>query len=369
MILNRVLLKIVVTNLIFCLTQNVKTIFLILFVLQFLPRAFGDAIDEVTRRQQHRVPAAVVDYLEERLGPVLQHATQRNQPLTPRQQIETFLHFAGTNSFFHVMRDARGPSTHTVHRTVHRVAEAIITLKKEVICWPGDKSKLRHDFMKIANFPSVAGALDGCHIIITPPAGDDETDYVNRHHSHSINMLAVCGPDLTFFYINAEHPGSCHDGHVIRYSQLWRNFEDGNLPFPGAVLLGDSAYALRPWLLTPFPGLPEGAKLRYNIAHVRTRNVIERAFGILKARFYCLKTGVRLKEPAEASNLIVACAILHNLCVKFGNEGDELSGEEEEADNGDQEEDEPFNDDGEVGGSEREIRVRRQNQILAFFNR
>jgi hypothetical protein len=267
---------------------------------QFLPRSFGDVIDEVTRRQQHPVPAAVVDFLEERIGPILQHASKRNQPLTPRQQIETFLHFAGTNSFFHVLRDARGPSTHTVHRTVHRVAAAIITLKNEVICWPQDKTKLRHEFMKIANFPCVAGALDGCHVIITPPA-DDEISYVNRHHSHSINMLAVCGPDLSFFYINTEHPGSCHDGHVIRYSHLWRTFENGNLPFPGAVLLGDSAYALRPWLLTPFPGQPEGAKLRYNVAHLRTRNVIERAFGVLKARFYCLKTGIRLKDPAEAS--------------------------------------------------------------------
>ena len=99
----------------------------------FLPRCFGDAIDEVTRRQQHRVPEAVVDYLEERLGPILQHRTQRNQPLTPRQQIETFLHFSGTNCFFHLMRDARGPSTHTVHRTVRRVTAAILTLKKEVI--------------------------------------------------------------------------------------------------------------------------------------------------------------------------------------------------------------------------------------------
>ena len=330
----------------------------------FLPRCFGDAIDEVTRRQQHRVPEAVVDYLEERLGPILQHRTQRNQPLTPRQQIETFLHFSGTNCFFHLMRDARGPSTHTVHRTVRRVTAAILTLKKEVIRWPNDMTKLRNDFMKIGNFPCVAGALDGCHVIITPPP-DDETSYVNRHHSHSINVLAVSGPDLSFYYVNAEHPGSCHDGHVIRYSQLWRKFEDGNLPFPGAVLLGDSAYALRPWLLTPFPGQPEGAKLRYNIAHLRTRNVIERAFGVLKARFSCLKTGIRLRDPAESSKLIVACTIIHNLCLKYGD--DELSGGEEDGTNqGDQEE-----DDGEAeeGGSERENRVRRQNQILATFMR
>jgi hypothetical protein len=202
-------------------------------------------------------------------------------------------------------------------------------------------------------------------VIITPPP-DDETSYVNRHHSHSINVLAVSGPDLSFYYVNAEHPGSCHDGHVIRYSQLWRKFEDGNLPFPGAVLLGDSAYALRPWLLTPFPGQPEGAKLRYNIAHLRTRNVIERAFGVLKARFSCLKTGIRLRDPAESSKLIVACTIVHNLCLKYGDD-DELSGGEEDGTN--QEDQEEDDGEAEEGGSERENRVRRQNQILATFMR
>jgi hypothetical protein len=121
--------------------------------------------------------------------------------------------------------------------------------------------------MKISGFPSVAGALDGCHIIITPPS-DDEVSFVNRHHTHSINMLAVCGPDLTFFYINANHPGRCHDGHVIRHSSLWRSFEiDGNRPFPGAILLGDSAYALRPWLLTPFPGKFKNMILALIVVH------------------------------------------------------------------------------------------------------
>ena len=337
-------------------------------------RSFGDAVDEVTRRQQHRVPASVVNYLEEKLSHLLQHQTRRNQALTPRQQLELFLHFVGCNAFFHVMRDVRGPSTHTVHRVIDRVAKAILTLRRTVIKWPTDKQKLRRDFYNIANFPCVAGALDGCHVVITPPA-NDEGCYVNRHHSKSINMLAVCGPDLSFFYVDTNNPGSCHDGHVIRYSRLWRCNEAGRLPFPGAVLLGDSAYALRPWLLTPFPGNPEGAKLSYNISHMRTRNVIERAFGVLKARFSVLKSGIRLKGKNghdRSAKLITACTILHNLCIANGDNGEELSDENEQEDEdgnatvGPQDEDDPYVFD--ESGTEREIRVRRQNEILATFS-
>ena len=40
---------------------------------QLNERAFGDAIDEVTRQQQHRVPIEVVNFLEDRLSPLLKH--------------------------------------------------------------------------------------------------------------------------------------------------------------------------------------------------------------------------------------------------------------------------------------------------------
>jgi hypothetical protein len=41
---------------------------------------------------------------------------------------------------------------------------------------------------------------------------------------------------------------------VLRESSLWETFEGGARPFPGAVILGDSAYPNRDWLVTPFPG-------------------------------------------------------------------------------------------------------------------
>ena len=158
----------------------------------FNKRAFGDAIDETTRRQQHRVPIEVVDYLVEKLSPLLQHSTQRNKPLQPREQIEVFLQFLGTNGFYHLLRDARGPSSHTICRVVHRVSAAINTLKEDCICWPTDCSRLAQEFMKIGGFPKVCGCIDGTHVNIAVPSRD-ESSYLNRHHEHSINALAVAG--------------------------------------------------------------------------------------------------------------------------------------------------------------------------------
>ena len=225
----------------------------------------------------------------------------------------------GTNCFYNVLRDLNGPSKQTVCRAVRSVAEALYDHRAEFIRWPEDTSKLARDFYALAGFPAVAGALDGTHVLITPPK-DDEVSFVNRHHTHSLNVLGVAGPDHQFLYVNANFGGRSHDSRVLRSSSLWARFEDrGDLPFDGAVLLGDSAYPLRSWLMTPFLGNPDDdAKKRFNRSHSRTRTIVEQAFGILKQRFYCLRTGLRVKDITLASKIVVACIILHNLSIQHG---------------------------------------------------
>ena len=111
---------------------------------------------------------------------------------------------------------------------------------------------------------------------------------------------------------------------MLRCSSLWRSFEDqGQRPFHGAVLLADSGYPLRDWILTPFSD-PDADQAKYNRAHIRTRNTVERAFGVLKKRFYCLALVLRVRDMALATKIITCCAILHNLAIQCGDFGDDL---------------------------------------------
>ena len=77
-------------------------------------------------------------------------------------------------------------------------------------------------------------------------------------------------------------PGSTHDAYILSSSSLPECIS--NLT-AGGWLLGDSGYPLKEWLMTPIYNPKTGQEERYNSAHCRTRNVVERAFGVLKARF------------------------------------------------------------------------------------
>lgn len=82
-------------------------------------------------------------------------------------------------------------------------------------------------------------------------------------------------------------------------------------------ILGDSAYPLSPYLLTPIvgaaPNTPEG---QYTRVFTRVRNTVERSIGLLKSIFRCLNSERVLHyKPTKAAKIIYASAILYNYMI------------------------------------------------------
>ncbi|KAJ7316353.1 hypothetical protein JRQ81_002515 [Phrynocephalus forsythii] len=81
------------------------------------------------------------------------------------------------------------------------------------------------------------------------------------------------------------------------------------------IILGDGAYPLCKWLRKPFAVPRNDRERHYNKIFNRSRCVVERAFGRLKARFRRLS--VRIEAHIENINSIIASAvILHNICER-----------------------------------------------------
>src|SRR5436190_1947918 len=108
--------------------------------------------------------------------------------------------------------------------------------------------------------------------------------------------------------------GSSHDSHVFDNSLIRAKLE--NHEFGETYLLGDSGYPCMCYLLTPLSNSETEAQQRYNQAYIKTRNVIERTFGVLKRRFPCLSLGLRVSVE-KVLLIIVATCVLHNIAIKF----------------------------------------------------
>lgn len=81
-------------------------------------------------------------------------------------------------------------------------------------------------------------------------------------------------------------------------------------------MIGDAAYPISPFLLTPFR-LTEAltAKQRnYNYKLCATRVVIENTFGILKQRFRQLQL-LDFHTVDKITKFIMTVCVLHNLCI------------------------------------------------------
>ena len=76
------------------------------------------------------------------------------------------------------------------------------------------------------------------------------------------------------------------------------------------------------WLLTPFKnnGHLTAVQIRYNEKHSGTRQVIERALGLLKGRWRRLKC-LEMEAVEEIPSVVSAGCVLHNFCL-LADEGD-----------------------------------------------
>ena len=160
----------------------------------------------------------------------------------------------------------------------------------------------------------VIGAVDGSLIHIRAP-NNEEHLYVCHKGFHAINAMAVCNAQLSFTNFVCRWHGSVHDSAIFNTGMLRVHLEDGG--GGNGWLLGDRGYGIQPYLLTPFrpDDVSTPPQRRYQKAHTKTRNTVERAFGLWKARFRCLDVsgGTLQFNPDRCCTIITATAVLHNI--------------------------------------------------------
>ncbi|GFR12508.1 nuclease HARBI1 [Trichonephila clavata] len=214
------------------------------------------------------------------------------------------------------------PST---SRAITDVARALAELRPQYIDLPqteDQRMQISQKFYREFGFPGVYGALDCSLIKILNPGGSLAETFRCRKGFFALNVQTVSDPDLSIRNIVVRWPGSTHDSTVFDHSYLRAHVET---EVPSSYhLLGDSGYPLRSYLMTPFLNPVGAGQVRYNAAHARARNVVERQYGVWKKRFSCIDTPFRCSLET-AQTVIVATAVLHNLALNLGDYEDEYS--------------------------------------------
>lgn len=184
------------------------------------------------------------------------------------------------------------------------------------------------DFEQHCRLPMCAGAIDGCLIPIKCPKGKWNFRYWCYKGFDAILLLAVVDARGIFTYVKTGIPGCVGDAAAWGKCALKPLVENGTF-FPadcvrkfgdvmvGPYLVGDSAFPFTRTMMKCYNGDPRAGTPNgdFNYALIRTRRVVENAFGRLKMRWRVLKAG-RVADVSLVPRLINLCCALHNMAQR-----------------------------------------------------
>nr|KAJ0210344.1 hypothetical protein LSAT_V11C400180810 [Lactuca sativa] len=169
-------------------------------------------------------------------------------------------------------------------------------------------------------FKNCIGATDGTHVRVKVP-NKEALRYRGHKKYPTIKVLAACSFGLKFAYVLIGREDTASDSRILK-NALNR---DDKLVIPnGRYCLVDVSLPHTSTLTVSYRGVryhlkgyslmaPENARELFNLRHSSLRNVIERAFGVLKVGFLSLEVHTNLFILVKHNRtFLLECCILHN---------------------------------------------------------
>lgn len=219
-----------------------------------------------------------------------------------------------------------------LYRCFVRVVTALNEIAPNVIRWPSinERKIISEELRKCSGMPGVIGAVDGSYVPIKAPRIDKEA-YICRKCFFGITLQAICDHNRRFIDCFAGYPSSVHDSRIFRNSDIYKKICENHEAYfgPNEYILGDKAYPCLSWCIPPYIERRHftANHRKFNMILAQTRQIIERTFALLFGRFRRLKY-LDMNKTELVPCTIIACCVLHNLCLMC--ETDDLRDEFEE---------------------------------------
>lgn len=294
-----------------------------------------DTYSDARFKKTFRVSRSTFNYILNRIEPFIIKQTITEDPIPADLRLAICLYRLGRGDYLYTIAEMSGLGVSTVSLIVREVCQVLVDhLWNETVS--NHMPKTREDFKRkildmeeFWQFPCCWAAIDGCHIPMKCPPGGLEAckEYHNFKNFYSIVLMAMVDSHYRFVWGSCGFPGNSHDAVIFQSTDLWSRIQDGFIPSIGKadgdinippLMVGDSAFPLRTWLMKPFTNSVLTAQQRYfNYRLSRARMVSEGAYGQLKGRWRVL---LRKSESSrDVVRLItLACMVLHNICIMQG---------------------------------------------------
>ncbi|XP_052622280.1 uncharacterized protein LOC128127662 [Lactuca sativa] len=258
------------------------------------------------------------------------YSLKDSKHVSVEEKMAMFLMMIGHNQRYVIIKWRFQHSKQTIHKFFYEVLEKMMLFAQDVIVptsfnpnpnIPGHNRRLRRVFK------GAVGALDDTLIHVVVPAKKQDL-YRSRGKGDCYqNVLAKCDFNIIFTFVVTGWEGVAHDSRILSEAVA---DPQASFPFPppDKYYLCDAAYAHTRGFMAPYRNVRYWFgdfrqrraltnKEKFNHGHAKLRNVIERAFGVLKARFPILKRMAPFPFVTQR-NIAMACFALHNYIRKEG---------------------------------------------------
>ncbi|XP_038713417.1 putative nuclease HARBI1 [Tripterygium wilfordii] len=155
-------------------------------------------------------------------------------------------------------------------------------------------------------FPGMLGSLDCMHWSWKNCPSAWKGHYSGHHKEATLILETVASRDLWIWHSFFGLPRSLNDIKVLERSPLFTDIINGRAP-PVNFVINNHHYDMGYYL---------GDAKNFAKAQEGARKDVERAFGVLQARFLIIRQGCRYFKIATLKNIMKACVILHNMVVE-----------------------------------------------------
>lgn len=227
---------------------------------------------------------------------------------------------------------AFGVGQSTVSQVTWRFVESMEDRARHHMKWPEPEriQQIKDEFEAAFGLPNCCGAIDATHIIMTLPAVESSDDWCDQESNYSMFLQGIVDHKQRFVDIVTGWPGSMTFARLLKFSGFYKLCEGGkrlNGPIKTSAegaeirefIVGDSAYPLLSWLMTPYEETCLSAStVSFNSKHREARLLASKALSQLKGAWRILHKVMWRPDKHKLPSIILVCCLLHNIIIDSG---------------------------------------------------